>query len=299
LASTFKGFFHLSKEENMSIRTIGVVGAGAMGGGIAHVAAMSGYEVVLRDIDMSFVDRAIKNMDKFMARSVEKGKMSEEQRQAALARVKGTISLEDFAGADFVIEAVIEDLNLKREVFQELNRICRPEIILATNTSSMSITSVAASSGRPEKVCGMHFFNPAQIMRLVEVIRGLQTSDETIAAARALAESFGKKTIEVKKDSPGFVVNRIMTPQFIEACRLLQEGVASVEDIDMAVKLGLNYPMGPFELMDFTGIDISYFVMEYFASEFHDGHYAAPQIIKQMYRAGRLGKKTGGGFYNN
>ncbi len=281
----------------MGIRRVGVVGAGAMGTGIAHVAAMSGYEVILRDIDMSFVERSINNMDKFMARSVEKGKMTPEQRQATKDRVKGTIRLEDFADADFIIEAVIENIDLKKEVFQALDKICRPEIILATNTSSMSITTIAASTGRPDKVCGMHFFNPAQIMRLVEVIRGLQTSDETVSAAKALAESFGKKTIEVKKDSPGFVVNRIMIPQLVEAARVLEEGVASVEDIDTAVKLGLNYPMGPFELMDFTGIDIAYFVMEYLADEFRNAQYAAPQNIKQLVRAGKLGKKTGGGFY--
>ncbi len=281
----------------MDVRKIGVAGAGAMGTGIANVAAMSGYEVVLRDIEMSYVERSIDNMGKYMARSVEKGKMSEEQRQACLGRIKGTIALEDFADADFVIEAVIEDLDLKKEVFSALDSICRPEAVLATNTSSMSITAIAASTGRAERVCGMHFFNPAQIMRLVEVIRGMQTSDETVVAAKVLAESFGKKTIEVKKDSPGFVVNRILVPQFVEAARLLQEGVASVEDIDTAVKLGLNYPMGPFELMDFTGIDIACFVMEYFADEFRDGHYGAPQIIKQMVRAGKLGKKTGGGFY--
>ncbi len=281
----------------MGVRKIGVVGAGAMGTGIANVAAMNGYEVVLRDIDMSFVERSIDNMGKFMARSVEKGKMTREQLQATLNRVKGTISLEDLADADFVIEAVIENLDLKKEVFKTLDKSCRPEVVLATNTSSMSITAIAASTNRPDKVCGMHFFNPAQIMRLVEVIRGLQTSDETVAAARAMAESFGKKSIEVKKDSPGFVVNRVLIPQFVEAVRLLQEGVASVEDIDTAVKLGLNYPMGPFELMDYTGIDIAYFVMEYFADEFRDGHYGAPQIIKQMVRAGKLGKKSGGGFY--
>ncbi len=281
----------------MVIRTIGIVGAGAMGTGIANVAAMAGYDVVLRDIDRAYVDRSLKNMDKFMARSVEKGKMSGEDRQAALARVQGTTQLEDLAKADFVIEAVLENMDLKKEIFQALDQLCRPEVILATNTSSMSITAIAAVTGRPDQVCGMHFFNPAPIMRLVEVIRGLQTSDETIAAARDLARTFGKTTIEVKKDSPGFVVNRIMIPQFIEAARLLQEGVASVEDIDTAVKLGLNYPMGPFELMDFTGVDISYYVMEYFADEFRNNQYAAPQIIKQMVRAKKLGKKTGEGFY--
>ncbi|MDR3569744.1 MAG: 3-hydroxyacyl-CoA dehydrogenase NAD-binding domain-containing protein [Syntrophobacteraceae bacterium] len=281
----------------MDVRKIGVVGAGAMGTGIANVAVMNGYEVVLRDIDISFVERSKQNMAKFMARSVEKGKMSEELRQAALDRIKGTTALEELADVDFVIEAAIEDLELKKEIFTSLDSICRPEVVLATNTSSMSITAIGACTARAEKVCGMHFFNPAQIMRLVEVIRGLKSSDETIATAMALVGSFGKKAIEVKKDSPGFVVNRILLPQFIEAARLLQEGVASVEDIDAAVKLGLNYPMGPFELMDFTGVDIAYFVMEYFAEEFNDGHYGAPQIIKQLVRAGRLGKKTGGGFY--
>ncbi|CAA7601135.1 3-hydroxyacyl-CoA dehydrogenase/enoyl-CoA hydratase [Acididesulfobacillus acetoxydans] len=281
----------------MGIRTIGIVGAGAMGTGIANVAAMAGYDVVIRDIERSYVDRSLKTMDKFMARSVEKGKMSAAERQAALARVRGTTELEDLAAADFVIEAVLENMDLKKEVFQALDRLCRPEVILSTNTSSMSITAIAAVTQRPDKVCGLHFFNPAQIMRLVEVIRGMQTSDETIVKARDLAEALGKTAIEVKKDSPGFVVNRIMIPQFIEAARLLQEGVASVEDIDTAVKLGLNYPMGPFELMDFTGVDISYHVMEYFADEFRNNQYAAPQIIKQMVRANKLGKKTGGGFY--
>lgn len=281
----------------MSIKTIGVVGAGTMGTGIAHIAAMAGYDVILRDIDMAFIDRAVANMDKFMARSVEKGKMTEDARQATLARIKKTIALEDMAAADFIIEVVVEKMDLKKEVFQKLNKVCRPEVILATNTSSMSITEIAAASGRPDKVCGMHFFNPAQIMRLVEIIRGAQSSDETIAAATDLAKAFGKTTVEVKKDSPGFIVNRIMIPHMVEAARLLQEGVASVEDIDTAVKLGLNYPMGPFELLDFGGVDIAYFVMEYFADEFRNSQYAAPQNIKQLIRAGKLGRKSGEGFY--
>ncbi len=281
----------------MSIRTIGVVGAGAMGTGIAHVAAMAGYDVILRDIDMAFVNRSLGNMDKFMAKSVEKGKLTEEARQATLQRIKGTTALEDMAPADFIIEVVLEKMDLKKEVFQALDKICRPEVILATNTSSMSITEIAACTTRPDKVCGVHFFNPAQIMRLVEIIRGMQSSDETIQTATELARAFGKTTVEVKKDSPGFIVNRIMIPQMIEAARLLQEGVASVEDIDTAVKLGLNYPMGPFELMDFTGVDIGYLVMEYFADEFRDNQYAAPQVVKQMIRAGKLGRKSGQGFY--
>ncbi len=281
----------------LSIKTIGVVGAGAMGTGIAHVAATAGYEVILRDIDMAFVDRSVANMDKLMAKSVEKGKMTEEARQATLARIKKTTVLEDMAAADFIIEAVVEKMELKKEVFQTLNKVCRPEVIFGTNTSSMSITEIAAASGRPDQVCGMHFFNPAQVMRLVEIIRGMQTSDATVSVATDLARAFGKTTVEVKKDSPGFIVNRLMIPQMVEAARLLQEGVASIEDIDTAVKLGLNYPMGPFELMDFTGIDIHYFVMEYFADEFRDNQYAAPQIIKQMVRANKLGRKNGNGFY--
>lgn len=281
----------------LSIKTIGVVGAGAMGTGIAHVAATAGYEVILRDIDMAFVDRSVANMDKLMAKSVEKGKMTEEARQATLARINKTTVLEDMRVADFIIEAVIEKMELKKEVFQTLNKVCRPEVIFGTNTSSMSITEIAAASGRPDQVCGMHFFNPAQVMRLVEIIRGMQTSDATVAVATDLARAFGKTTVEVKKDSPGFIVNRLMIPQMVEAARLLQEGVASIQDIDTAVKLGLNYPMGPFELMDFTGIDIHYFVMEYFADEFRDNQYAAPQIIKQMVRANKLGRKNGEGFY--
>ena len=281
----------------MSIRTVGVVGAGAMGTGIAHVAAMAGYNVILRDIDMAFVDKSIKYMDGFMRKSVEKGKMTDDERQAVLGRIKGTLNLEDFAEADFVIEAVLEKMDLKKEVFQALDKICRPDVPLTTNTSSMSITEIAACTNRPDKVCGVHFFNPVPLMRLVELIRGLLTSDETIAAAKTLSESFGKKTIEVKKDSPGFVVNVIMTASFVVAMRLLEEGIASVEDIDTAVKLGLNYPMGPFELMDFTGLDINVHVMEYLANELRNNQFAPPLVLKQLVKAGKLGKKTGSGFH--
>ncbi len=281
----------------MSIGKIGVVGAGAMGTGIANLAAMAGYEVVLRDIECSVVDRAVANMDKFMQRSVAKGKLSEEERNAALAKISGTTKLEDLADVDLAIEAVVENMEAKKQVFSALDKLCRPAVIIASNTSSMSITELAAGTRRADRVCGMHFFNPAQIMHLVEIIRGLQTSDETVETAAALARSLGKTTVEVKKDSPGFIVNRVMIPQFIEAARLLQEGVASAEDIDTAVKLGLNYPMGPFELMDYTGIDIGYLVMEYFADEFRNNQYAAPQVIKQMVRAGKIGRKSNEGFY--
>lgn len=281
----------------MNLKTIGVIGAGAMGGGIAHVAAMAGYNVILRDIDITFVDRAVAGMDKFMARSVEKGKMTEENRQATLTRIKKTTVLEDMADADFIIEAILEKIELKKEVFQALNKICKPDVIFATNTSSLSVTEIAAASGRPDKVCGVHFFNPAQVMRLVEIIHAPQSAVDTIATATEFAVSVGKQTVQVKKDSPGFIVNRLLFPHMIEAARLLQEGVASVEDIDTAVKLGLNYPMGPFEMFDMGGLDLASAVMEYFAEEFNDNQYAPPLVIKQMLRAGKVGRKTGEGFY--
>ncbi|MBP2643589.1 MAG: hbd5 [Firmicutes bacterium] len=281
----------------MTVKTIGVVGAGAMGGGIAHVAAMAGYNVVLRDIDMKFVDKAVANMDKFMARSVEKGKMTEEARKETLTRITKTTTLDDFKNVDFVIEAVLEKMELKKEVFQALNNICGPDTIFATNTSSMSVTEIAVASGRPDRMCGMHFFNPAQLMKLVEVIHGAHSSEETIKVTTELARSFGKTTVQVKKDSPGFIVNRLLFPYMIEAARLLQEGVASVEDIDTAIKLGLNYPMGPFEQYDMGGIELATSIMEYFAKEFDNSNYAPPMILKQRLRAGLIGRKTGEGFY--
>jgi len=281
----------------MAIKTIGVVGAGTMGTGIAHLAAMSGYDVILRDVDIAYVERSVANMDKLMSRSVKKGKLTEEARQTTLARIKKTSIIEDLEPADFIIEAVLEQLELKKEIFQTLHQVCRPGVIFATNTSSMSITEIAAASGRPDKVCGMHFFNPAQVMHLVEIISGIRSADETITITTELAQSLGKVTVHVKKDSPGFIVNRIMIPQMIEAARLLQEGVATVEDIDKAVKFGLNYPMGPFELLDFGGIDVAYFVMEYLADELRNNQYAAPQVIKQMVRAGKLGRKSSEGFF--
>jgi 3-hydroxybutyryl-CoA dehydrogenase len=282
----------------MTIQTIGVVGAGSMGTGIANLAAINGFNVVLRDIEEHFLESALNRMSKFMEKSVARGKMTEEQKQEALGRIQTTTSLEDFIDVDLVIEAVLEDLNLKKEVFSALDKIVREGVILTTNTSSMSITEIAAATNRPELVAGMHFFNPAQIMKLVEVVRGLKTSDETVQQLKALSKKLKKEPVEVKKDSPGFIVNRIMLPQFIEAIRLVQEGVASYEDIDKAVKLGLNYPMGPFELQDFAGVDIGYHVMEYFKEEFSENYYAPPLLLKQIVKAGRLGKKTGAGFYD-
>ncbi|MBT2645421.1 3-hydroxyacyl-CoA dehydrogenase family protein [Bacillus sp. ISL-34] len=282
----------------MAIQTIGVVGAGSMGSGIANLAAMNGFTVILCDIEDSYLENAIKRIGKFMDKSVARGKMTENQKQETLGRIQTTTHLEEMKDADVVIEAVLEDLNLKKEVFSALDQIVREGVILATNTSSMSITEIAAATQHPERVAGMHFFNPAQLMKLVEVVRGYQTSDETVEGLKALSKQLTKEPVEVKKDTPGFIVNRIMIPQFIEAIKLLEEGVASAEDIDKAVTLGLNYPMGPFTLQDFAGVDIGYHVMEYFKEEFNDDHFAPPLLLKQLVRAGRHGKKTGAGFYD-
>lgn len=282
----------------MEVKKIAVLGAGAMGGGIAQVAAAAGFEVVLSDVDKAIVDRALTRMNDFLAKSVEKGKMTAEQKEAVFSRISAATGIGDaFAGADLVIEAIIEDLQAKKEAFAKLDAVCKPEAFLATNTSSMSITVIAAATKRPEKVAGMHFFNPPPIMKLVEIIRGYATSDETVAVLSAVAQKMGKTTVEVKKDSPGFIVNRILLAQFIEAIRLLEEGVATVEDIDTAVKLGLNYPMGPFELQDFTGVDIGYHVANYFCEEFKDIRWNPPLALKTLIRAGRLGRKTGAGWY--
>jgi len=283
----------------MEIRKIGVVGAGTMGNGIAQVAAQIGLDVVMRDIEDSFVDSGLKSIDKFLSKSVEKGKLAADDKNKILGRIKGTTNMADLRDVDFVVEAVIEDLSLKRSVFKELDALCRPEVILSTNTSSMSITEIASATKRPDKVCGVHFFNPVPLMKLVEIIRGHGTSDQTIATATELAKKMGKVTVEVKKDSPGFIVNRCMIPHMIEAIKIVEEGIASIPDVDTAVKNGLNYPMGPFELMDLTGIDIAYFVNEYLYKELNkELKWASPNLLKTMIRANRLGRKTGGGWYD-
>jgi len=283
----------------MDIMKVGVVGAGAMGNGIAQLAAQIGCDVILRDIKDEFVERGMKNIDKFLSRSVEKGKLEADEKDAILGRIKGTTDMSQLEDVDFVIEAVIEDLDLKKSVFKELDELCRPEVILATNTSSMSLTEIASATNRPDKVCGMHFFNPAPLMRLVEVIRGFSTSDEAVAITTDLAKKMGKVTVEVKKDSPGFIVNRIMIPHMLEAIKIVEEGIASMEDVDTAVKNGLNYPMGPFELMDLTGIDVCYFVAEYFYKELNkESKWVSPNLLKTMIRANKLGRKTGAGWYD-
>ncbi|KAB2330446.1 3-hydroxyacyl-CoA dehydrogenase family protein [Cytobacillus depressus] len=282
----------------MTMKRIGVVGSGTMGGAIAHQAAISGFEVILQDIEQRYLDNALARMEKFMDRAIAKGRMKSEEKSEVLARIHLTTNLADLSECNVVIEAIIEDLEAKKEVFHQLDEILSPEAIVASNTSSMSITVLAESTKRPEQVAGMHFFNPPQVMKLVEVIRGYKTSDETIEILKKLSIDMKKEPIEVKKDTPGFIVNRIMIPQFIEAIRLVEEGVATPEDIDKAVTLGLNYPMGPFTLQDYAGVDIGLHVMDYFYEEFKDQRFAAPLALRNLVRAGRVGKKSGAGWYD-
>ena len=282
----------------MSIKTIGVVGAGTMGNGIAQVAAIAGYNVIMSDIEDRFVQGGIKNVDKFLAKSVEKGKMSADEKNAVMGRIKGTVKLEDMKDADFVVEVILEKMDLKKQVFKQLDEITRKDVVLSTNTSSMSVTEIATATARPDKVVGMHFFNPVPLMRLVEVIRGLRTSDETAALTMDLSKKLGKEPVEVKVDVPGFLANRLMIAVAIEAIRLYEQGIASKEDVDKAAKLGLNYPMGPFELMDLTGLDINLNVMDYFHKELpQEVKWDPPLAIKNMVKAGLLGRKTGAGWY--
>ncbi len=283
----------------MEIKTIGVLGAGVMGNGIAQVAAQAGYNVIMRDIEDRFVQGGLKNIEKFLSKSVEKGKMTADQMAGVMGKIKGTTDINEMKNADLVIEVIIEVMDVKKKVFAELDGICGPDVILASNTSSMSITEIAAATKRPDKVVGMHFFNPVPLMKLVEIIRGIRTSDETTATILELTKKLGKEPVEVKVDVPGFLANRLMIAVAIEAIKLYEQGIASKEDIDKAAKLGLNYPMGPFELMDLTGIDINYHVMDYFYKELpKENKWDPPLFIKNMVRAGLLGRKTGKGWYD-
>jgi len=289
----------LKRSKKMEIKTIGILGAGTMGSQIAQVAAQAGYNIVIRDVEERIVENAMKGIEMFQSKSVEKGKITEEEKNAVMSRIKPATRIGAVNDVDFIIEAVVEDIDVKKRLFAELDELTRLDVVLASNTSSLSLTELATAVKRQEKVVGMHFFNPAQLMRLVEVIRGLNTSDETVAIVMNLVRMFRKEPIEVRIDSPGFVVNRMMIASNIEAIRLYEQGIASKEDIDKATKLGLNYPMGPFELMDYTGLDINYFVMEGFHNNLQkELKWDPPLSIKNLVKAGMLGKKTGRGWYD-
>ena len=273
-----------------------IIGAGIMGSGIAQAAAQTGLDVYLRDIDIKLVERGLGILDKSLTKLADKGKISEEERAAALGRVKGVVDLADARDADFVIEAAVENMPIKKKIFAELDKEINPNAVLATNTSSLSITEVASATQRPTKVIGMHFFNPVPVMQLVEVIRGHVTSDETSALTLDLARRMNKTPITVR-EAPGFAVNRVLVPMINEAAFVLGEGLATAEDIDIGMKLGANHPMGPLALGDLVGLDICLAIMEYMNSEFGDSKYRPAPLLRKLVRAGNLGRKTGQGFY--
>lgn len=281
----------------MSIKRVGIVGSGIMGSGIAETVAVHGFEVVLRSRAQSTAEGMVAAMEKSLARQVDKGKMAEGDRDAALSRVTAVSDLGELAGCDLVIESVVEDLGVKKHLFSELDRICPEHTILATNTSTLPVVEMAMETGRPDQVCGIHFFNPAPVMSLVEVVRPITASDATVAAAKALAETCGKTPVEVK-DQAGFIVNALLFPYLNNAVRLLENGVATRDDIDTAMKGGCGFPMGPFALLDLVGLDTSLAILDALYQEFRDPNYAAVPLLRRMVAAELFGRKSGQGFFD-
>ncbi|HXQ62992.1 MAG TPA: 3-hydroxybutyryl-CoA dehydrogenase [Acidimicrobiales bacterium] len=281
----------------MSLKRIGIVGSGIMGSGIAETAAVHGFEVVLRSRAKGTADGMVAGMAKSLAKQVDKGKMASEDRDAALARVTAVSDLSELAGCDLVIESVVEDLAVKKHLFSELDRVCGDHTILATNTSTLPVVDMAMETGRPDKVCGIHFFNPAPVMSLVEIVRPITAADDTIATARSFAEACGKSPVEVK-DQAGFIVNALLFPYLNNAVRLLEQNVATRDDIDTAMKGGCGFPMGPFALLDLVGLDTSLAILDALYEEYRDPNYAAVPLLRRMVSAELFGRKSGKGFYD-
>lgn len=280
----------------MEIRKVGVVGCGLMGSGITQVCAQAGYQVVVSEINDELLNKGLSSISKSLTRSVDKGKLSQQDKDTTLARIKGTTNTKDFADCDLVIEAAIENMDLKKKLFAELDKICSKQSILATNTSCLSIIDMAMVTAKPDRVLGLHFFNPVPVMRLLEVVKTIATSDETLETGKNFGKSLGK-TIVIAQDTPGFIVNRQLMPFLLNAIRMLDAGVATREDIDTAINLGLNHPMGPLALADLIGIDTIYFISSAIYEELKEPQYVPPPLIKKMVSAGWLGRKTGKGFY--
>jgi len=279
-----------------TIQTIGVIGGGTMGNGIAHVAARSGFKVLLHDLEQRFLDRSLQTIAKNLEREVAKSKISEDEKSSALSRIVPVTKNSALSEADFIIEAVVEDLEIKSKVFESIDGLARPGVILASNTSSISITKIASRTKRPDKIIGMHFMNPVPVMTLVEIVRGLATSDETYQTTKQLAESLGKTPVEVN-DFPGFVSNRVLMPMINEAIYCVMEGVGTAEAVDSVMKLGMNHPMGPLTLADLIGLDVCLNIMEVLYTGFGDSKYRPCPLLRKMVDAGHLGRKTGQGFY--
>ncbi len=281
----------------MAISRVGVVGCGLMGGGITQVAAQAGIPVTVVEANRALLDRGLGMVRRNLDGLVEKGRLDAKARDAAWGRITGSVSAEDLRDADLVIEAITENVALKKETFGRLDTLCPPHALLASNTSSCTITELAAATKRPTQVLGLHFFNPAPVMKLVEVVRTILTSDETIQTAWAFVQALGKTPVATQ-DTTGFIVNRLLVPYLLEAVRLLESGVATKEDIDQAMKLGCGYPMGPFTLLDLVGLDTTLFVAEVMFDEFREARFAPPPLLKRMVMAGHLGRKSGKGFYD-
>jgi 3-hydroxybutyryl-CoA dehydrogenase len=285
----------MHKEDGV-IKSFGVLGAGTMGNGIAQTAARAGLSVVMRDVTDEFIKRGLSTIDKSLQRDVDKERLAPQEKQEIISRINPTTELADLGNCDFVIEAITEDLAVKSDVINQLDRIVKPEVILASNTSSISITKLAAVTSRPDRFIGMHFMNPVPVMKLVEIIRGIATSDETYQRTRELAEAMGKIPVEVN-DAPGFVSNRVLMPMINEAIFALYEGVGTAEAIDQIMKLGMNHPMGPLQLADFIGLDVCLAIMNVLYDGFSDSKYRPCPLLKKYVDAGWLGRKSGKGFY--
>ena len=279
------------------IEKVGVLGGGLMGSGIAQVSAMAGFETIVREVSNPIIEKSRGGIEKVLAKGIEKGKVTADQRDAALKHLQFTTDLAQLASCDIVIEAVVEDLEMKNAMWKDLNEICPQETIFASNTSSLTIAAMAAACGRPERMLGLHFFNPVPLMKLVEVVRTITTSDDTVETAFEFVRKLGKEPVRAK-DNSGFIVNLLLIPYMVDAINALEANVASVEDIDKAMQLGAGYPMGPFTLLDFVGLDTTYKIAEIMFNEYREKRYAPPPLLKRMVIAGMYGRKSGKGFYD-
>jgi len=280
----------------MKIQRVGVLGAGLMGSGIAEVAARAGYTTIVREVSDELVRKGLARIEGSLGRAVEKGKLSAAERDQTRARLSATTQLSDLSSCDIAIEAIVENLDVKKDTYRELDRLCKPETIFCSNTSSLTITEMSAATSRPDRFAGLHFFNPVPVMKLVEVVRTIATSAETEKTVLEFARSLGKEPIRAQ-DNSGFVVNRLLVPYLLDAVRALEEGVGSREDIDRGMELGCGHPMGPLKLLDFVGLDTTYYIAEIMFNEYREKRFAPPPLLKRMVLAGRLGKKSGRGFY--